>query len=327
MTRRTADLSRRRFLALSGLGGTCLLVGRPGPVFGESQSLVAEEPWACIVELGASVWAVASTPTKSSNWTTGCNGGIVAGSERVLTVEGFLRPEGASWVDRIAEELSGRRPTDVLVTHYHGDHASGLEGYAERGDPPRIWMTETTRELIRQDDSSREGGVSEVRLRMLADASIVPSEGVTEVDLGGRTVQLHPRSGHTRSDVTVEVEEPSVVFFGDLLWNGFFPNYRDTIPTPFAASVRATRRARQTQYVPGHGALADDHAVGLLLTLIDSIEEAARSAFEQGIPAADAAAEFQLPAAVSDWVLFNPRYFEVAIGAWHKELGETESGA
>ncbi len=118
----------------------------------------------------------------------------------------------------------------------------------------------------------------------------------------------------------MELVEPSIVFFGDLLWNGLFPNYRDTTPTPFTASIRATQRERQTHYVPGHGTLADDQAVDRLLTLVDAIEEAARNALEKGVSPAEAAAAFALPDIVSDWVLFNPRYFEVAIGKWHTEL-------
>jgi glyoxylase-like metal-dependent hydrolase (beta-lactamase superfamily II) len=314
-------LSRRRLLALTGACGAGLLFDR-ARLFAFETELVAEEPWAGIAKLAPNVWAVASTPVKSSDWTTGCNGGIVAGSDRVLAVESFLRPEGARWVARIARELTGRRPTDVLITHFHGDHSNGLQGYAEGGERPRVWMTLKTRALIREADGAREDGVDEARREMLEESSIVSPEGVTEIDLGGRAVELHPRRGHTPSDVTVELAEPSVVFFGDLLWNGFFPNYRDTIPTPFAESIRATRRDRDTIYVPGHGALADHRAVDLCLTLVESVEAAARDAFERGVSAGDAAKEFRLPEVVSDWILFNERYFEVAITSWYKELGK-----
>ena len=34
-----------------------------------------------------------------------------------------------------------------------------------------------------------------------------------------------------------------------------------------------------------------------------------------------AVAEFQLPNHVADWVLFNPKYFEVAFNIWYTELG------
>jgi glyoxylase-like metal-dependent hydrolase (beta-lactamase superfamily II) len=316
----TSDLSRRRFLTWVGALGATTLID-PGRLSAAEPSLVIEEPWAGVAELGENVWAIASTPMRSSDWRTGCNGGLVAGSERVLAIEGFLRPEGATWVADTAEQLAGRRPTDVLVTHYHGDHANGLEGYAEDGESPQVWMTETTREWIRKDDAGREEGPSDARLAMLEQAAILPVEDVTELDLGGQVVELHPRRGHTESDVSAELAEPSIVFGGDLFWNGFFPNYRDTIPSPFAASIRSARRERDTQYVTGHGALADDQAVERLLSLVDAVEEAARDAIAKGMSPTEAAAGFELPEAVADWVLFNPRYFEVAIGKWYEELG------
>ena len=41
-------------------------------------------------------------------------------------------------------------------------------------------------------------------------------------------------------DVTIELEDPSVVFYGDLLWNRMFPNYRDTMPTAFADRAKSS---------------------------------------------------------------------------------------
>lgn len=315
-----ADLTRRRFLTLAGVAGTGLLARPLRLTAASSLDLVAEEPWAGIVRLSDGVWAVASTPMRSSDWTTGCNGGLVAGSERVLAIESFGSVDGAGWLRSQAVKLAGRPPSDVLVTHYHGDHANGLAGYAEGDDAPRLWMTAATRDLVVESDAQRDAPEDPVRAALLAGATLLDPDGSTDLDLGGRTVRLEPRSGHTASDVTVELEEPSVVFFGDLLWNGFFPNYRDTLPTAFAASIRAARRPGQTIYVPGHGAIADERAVDLCLTLVDAVEQAARSAFEDGVAAADAAEQFRLPDAVADWILFNERYFEVAIGAWHKEL-------
>ena len=49
--------------------------------------------------------------------------------------------------------------------------------------------------------------------------------------------------------------------------------------------------------------------------------EAEKLAHKRGVPYAEGAAEFELPPAVSDWMLFNPKYFEVAFKAWYEELG------
>ena len=317
---RIPDLSRRRFLALTGAGAAGLMIDPARLLAVSDFTLDAKSAFAGMARLGDGIWAVASTPLESSDWTTGSNGGLIAGTDRVVAVEGFLQPQGASWVSDQALELAGRRPTDVVVTHFHGDHVNGLSGYAASGEAPRIWMTEATQHLIRHTDEER-GSDDSVRTQMVESAKILDAKKPTTLDLGGKAISIHPRRGHTSSDVSVEIDEPSIVFFGDLLWNGFFPNYVNTIPSPFAASVRAGRRDRDTVYVPGHGALADGEAVDRMLELIDAVEEVARLSFEKGVSPEEAAKGFAMPASVEGWVMFNPSYPERAIGAWHKELG------
>ncbi len=316
------NLSRREFLALaSACSAQAVLMSVAGPARAAGFEVVTSESWGHIEKLGDGIWAVVSTPLEQNDWTTLCNGGIISGRDRVLVVESFARAEGARWVAEQAQELAGRPPTDVVITHYHGDHANGLQGYDSQQRRPAIRATAKTLELIREADSRRDQEEDPVRRDMLDSVEHLDPQESTELDLGGRRVILHPRAGHTTSDVTIELDEPCVVFFGVLLWNGLFPNYRDTIPSTLSRSIRSALRDRDTVYVPGHGTLPQQAAIEHYLELIDDIEAAARQAYEKGIPAAEAAKGYRLPESVNDWVLFNDRYFEVAIGAWHKELG------
>ncbi|MGH7504921.1 MAG: MBL fold metallo-hydrolase, partial [Longimicrobiales bacterium] len=244
----------------------------------------------------------------------------IQGRSAVAVVESFARPEGAAWLAQRARELTGRWPDIAILTHYHGDHTAGIEGYAGDNVETRIHVTEPTRERILSGDARRETPPPAMRATLLGGASILPVTGRHEIDLGGRTVRVIPHDGHTASDVTVELDEPAVVWCGDLVWNRMVPNYVDAIPSHLSRSVRALRRTGAL-YVPGHGPLADDAALDLYLALIDDIEAAGRRAFESGTPAAAAAAAYTPPAAVAQWTLFSPRYFEVAIGAWLRELG------
>jgi glyoxylase-like metal-dependent hydrolase (beta-lactamase superfamily II) len=314
-------LSRREVLQAGSSAAVGLAaVFRPSLLLAsDSPRVLDRQAWGYLQELSEDVWAVVSTPLTGDDWTTGCNGGLVVGQNRVLAIESFVKPEGARWLAEQAQKISGRRPTDVLITHFHGDHANGLEGYSS-ADSPTLWTTRTTLGLIRDEDSLRENPPSDERLQMLENASLLEDQSPTQIDLGGRTVTLHPRRGHTPSDVTVEMDEPSVVFAGDLVWNGLFPNYRDTAASAFTRSIRALRREEKTTYVSGHGALSSGADVDTLLTLVESVEKAARKGHEGGVPLEEAAAEFQLPSSVSDWVLFNPKYFEVAFKAWYQEL-------
>ena len=150
---------------------------------------------------------------------------------------------------------------------------------------------------------------------MIADAG----EPVN-LDLGGRTVSIAARVGHTPSDLTVRVEDPRVVFCGDLVWNGMFPNYVDAIPTRLRAACAELLSDVGAVYVPGHGSLADHAEIQRFLDLIDDVGEAARGAFERGTSAAEGAADYEVPGGLGEWFMFSPRYYEVAFEAWHREL-------
>ncbi len=327
------NVSRRDFLAWSGVCGAHLmwmsaaasLTGRPLFADETGEKVVAKEPWGRVEELHDGIWAIVSTPLEKKDWTTLANGGIIAGKERVLVVESFARTEGASWAARQARELTGRWPTDVVITHYHGDHANGVAGFRQEGrETPRIWTTAATRELLPQGGRNDGRADAAARAEIYEAAGLLDGSESTEIDLGGRKVHLHPRAGHTASDVTIEVEDPSVVFYGDLLWNRMFPNYRDTTPTVFASSIRAAMRERETVYVPGHGSLADEQDIERLLSVLSEIEAVARESFSREITASQAATGFRLPESLGEWTMFSDNYFEVAISAWHRELAKEQ---
>ncbi len=323
------DCTRRDFLAWSGscaahLTWMSALAGGSRLFADEATgNVVATEPWGRIEKLHDGVWAIVSTPLDARDFTTVCNGGIIAGSEGVLLVESFASAKGARWVAQQARELTGRRPTDVVITHYHGDHANGVTGLQD-GEAPKIWLTPTTHELLTPSGRNEGRGDEGSRASLIAGASKLDEASSTTIDLGGRKVHLHPRAGHTASDVTIELEDPSVVFYGDLLWNRMFPNYRDTTPTAFADSIRAAMRERETVYVPGHGPLAGADDVERLLAVLGEVEAAARESWKQEVSAVEAGSNFRLSESLGEWTLFSDSYFEVAISAWHRELAKAE---
>lgn len=298
--------------ALPGLMSP-LLAGRT-----PDNRVVGQEPWGTLSQIADGVWALVSAPLEDRK--TLCNGGLIAGSQGVLVVEGFGTTDGAGWMAERAAELAGHRPTHVVITHYHGDHVNGVAGYFSGEDGPRIHLTRATRDRVLETDRARTSGPDPDRARLLSRADLLDPDTETKIDLGGRTVRVVPRAGHTTSDVTVEVQEADVVFCGDLVWNTMFPNYVDAIPSSLSRSVRSLIREGSTVYVPGHGTLADGEAMARFVRLIDTVEEAARKAFERGVPAEEAAKSFKLPDALGEWFLFSDTYYARALGAWEREL-------
>jgi glyoxylase-like metal-dependent hydrolase (beta-lactamase superfamily II) len=277
--------------------------------------VVAETRFARIERIAKDVWAVVSTPFGEGGpyLETVANGGVVAGRDGVLVIEGFYREAGAAWLAGRVRELTGREPTHVVVTHHHADHVHGIGGLGsgrpEGAGDLRMLTTPTTRELLVDAEQA-----------VLPDAGIPESGERRQIDLGGRVATLTVRKGHTPSDVTVELAEPRVVFCGDLVWNGMFPNYVDAIPSQLTRHCESLLDRRGTTFVPGHGELGDAEALAPYRALLLDIEAAARRAFEKGTPTAEAAGEYRLPQSLEHWTLFADDLFERAFHAWEREL-------
>ncbi len=316
------SISRREFLEQSGSCAAHLAlaaVAVPRVVreawarpLGE---VVAREPFGNLEKVADGIWALVSTPLGGDR-TTLSNGGIIAGRNGVLAIEGFNQPQGAQWLAGKARELTGRWPTHVALTHYHADHANGVAGYLSDNARPEVRATEKTRDLVVQKNQPADAA----RATALQQAILLSGTTASTLDLGGRVVRVVPRAGHTDSDISLELDDPDVVFCGDLFWNGMFPNFVDATPGLLAKSVRALRRSSNTTYVSGHGAVGRTADYDRYVAMLDEVEHAARAAHQQGLTPADAGAKFALPAALGEWTLFNKVFFERAFAAWYKEL-------
>ena len=276
--------------------------------------LVAREPFGALERISDGVWALISTPL-SGDRTTLSNGGIIAGRNAVLAIEGFNQPAGAAWLAGKARELTGRWPTHVALTHYHGDHSNGVAGYVTAADHPLVRATSATRTLVLEKNAA-----DAERAAALRDVTTIAADAPSTLDLGGRVVQFVPRAGHTASDVSIELDDPSIVFCGDLVWNAMVPNYVDATPTQLAKSVAALRRQRATTYVPGHGPVSREADFDRYVAMLGEIERGARAARAGGKTAAEAGAVFKLSAGIGEWALFGATFFERAFSAWYKEL-------
>ena len=250
-------MHRRKFLKTSASCGAHVLglamfapsLTRAAFAPQQDDNVVATEKWGRLERVHDGVWALISTPFgDEGDFTTVCNGGIIAGEKGVVAVESFMQTKGATWLAEQAKQLTGRWPTDVVSTHYHADHTAGHKGYFTEEHEPQIWLTEATRSAA--EASFGERGMEDNDSQ---NVSTIDAENGGTIDLGNREVRLVTRRGHTSSDVTIELVEPKVVWCGDLFFNRMFPNYGDAIPgklNEYSASIIETS---DVTYVPGHG--------------------------------------------------------------------------
>lgn len=193
--------------------------------------IVSQEPWGRLEQLGDGIWALISTPLNEHprSSLTVANGGIVAGRSGVVLIEGLVSEEGARWLASAARELTGRPPDHVVLTHYHGDHSNGLSALRTDGEA-MLHASATTLETLRRNaaESNRgdpTSGFEEDRLEL------VDERRPSSIDLGDRRLEVRPASGHTQSDLFIVLEDPAILWCGDLVWNGLVPNYMDAIPS------------------------------------------------------------------------------------------------
>lgn len=322
-------LDRRSFLAGTATAAALLGTRQSAHAHGAFGDVVFEEKFARLEKVGENIWAVVSKPVDENgqfNPQTLCNGGLVAGEDRVVAIDAFYTPAGAAWLSKLANEMLGRPITDVVLTHFHADHSAGAAGYQNGASGPDIIATETTRKLIYERYAAPARAVEGTPFSAPAFKPVLPNRILTneaetvQFDLGGRTLTLDPKKGHTPSDLAIHVDDEPVIFAGDLVWAGFFHNYVDAIPSHLGNSVRDLLKDPQKTIVTGHGYVAKAGDLSTYQSLLDLVEEKAKASHAAGLTAKEGSANFKVPESLGSWQLFGANYYETAFNAWYKEL-------
>jgi glyoxylase-like metal-dependent hydrolase (beta-lactamase superfamily II) len=197
------------------------------------------------------------------------NIGVIVGEEAVLVVDTAMGPANGGRVLAAAREKAQGKRLLLTITHFHPEHGFGAQVFRE----------EATIVYNRaQRDELHDKGAGYVELfRTFGPAVAAALEGVelvdphdvydgeTELNLGGRTVQLRTWGvAHTRADQVVFLPDERILFTGDLVEERIFPIYPYFPPED--ADVNGSRwievlsrleRLDPRVVVPGHGAVGD----------------------------------------------------------------------
>ncbi len=234
-----------------------------------ARPMIAADRDFILQQAGKGVW-VAIAPDSGR---AGGNAGFIVGEDSIAVVDTFEHEDAAR--DFLAEirKISALPIRFVINTHYHLDHVSGNDVFANAGAVVlahrnvRTWMqTENFRwwgDAIKPEDRAR------VLSLKLPDA--VYDEGI-DLFLGKRTVQVRFLRGHTGGDSIVRVPDAKITFCGDLLWTNHVPNLVDASTAPWIDTLnRLHDNYADFVFVPGHGEIASgpdvitfrDYLVGL----------------------------------------------------------------
>ncbi|WP_420642376.1 MBL fold metallo-hydrolase [Candidatus Leptofilum sp.] len=141
--------------------------------------------------------------------------GAVLTKEGVILIDTLYFPDETKAIKEFLEERQGLKIRYVINTHYHADHTQGSYLFPEA----QIVSHAMCRQLL---DSVGRSGLTEAQAQnqdleevRIILPEIVFKEGVLNLYLGGKTLQLHHMPGHSMDLTGVYVTNNQILFASD----------------------------------------------------------------------------------------------------------------
>lgn len=225
-------------------------------------------------------------------WINNC--GALAGPDRTVLIDTCGTERRTRRLIDTVHDRTEHRVSTLINTHHHGDHTHG--NYLL--DDAVIVAHDRCRELIVEHGITHYEGVFEVEewgeLRPRAP-ELTFSDAIT-LHVGDIRAELYYAgvAAHTTNDIVVWLPEQSVLFTGDLVFNG---------GTPFAVmgsiaggrqAMSFLRRFNATTIVPGHGEVCGPEHIDVVDSYFAFVERTAAEAHAAGLSPMEAAREAEL---------------------------------
>jgi glyoxylase-like metal-dependent hydrolase (beta-lactamase superfamily II) len=251
MSAQLPGISRRRFIASTGLAATAVCVV-PHRVFGGEESLVVAARKSGET---ANITVQALRRNVSALIGAGGNIAVLPGNDGKLIIDaGYLTARS-----KIAAALSSLSPDPIkhlINTHWHFDHTDGNEWMHSAG--ATITAHENTRKHL--STSTRVEGWNFTF--PASPAGAIPTEVFNAdktIHLNGVTIALkHYVPAHTDGDISAYFTEADVFHTGDTWWNGHYPFIDYSTGGSLDGMIKAAEAnlamvTDKTIVIPGHG--------------------------------------------------------------------------
>lgn len=231
------------------------------------------------------------------------NAGLVVGDGSSLLVDTLFDLKlTAEMLASMSRAVQAAPITTVVNTHANGDHCYGNQLVR---DAEIIASNATAREMIEVPPSmlaalnKAPGEIGELFRGFFGDFSfdgieLVPPtrtfDGRLDIEVGGRTIELiEVGPAHTAGDTIAYVADTKTVFTGDILFIGGAPIvWAGPLENWIAACDLISELDAET-VVPGHGPLTNKTGVAQVRDYLSYVLQQARTRFESGVDAFDAA--------------------------------------
>ena len=225
------------------------------------------------------------------------NEGFISNAGFVVTGEGVVVFDSLG-TPALAHKLVGKikRITDqpilkVIVSHYHADHMYGLQVFEEIGaeiSAPRgaqdYLQSEVSNERLEERRFSLDPWVNEDTRLLLPDKTISKSESFS---MGDITFTInYMGKAHSDGDLTMLVEPDSVLFSGDIIFEGRVPFVGSADTKNWLETLTRLETGGLSVLIPGHGPASTEpkKTISLTRTYLAYLREVMGAAVEEFVP-------------------------------------------
>jgi glyoxylase-like metal-dependent hydrolase (beta-lactamase superfamily II) len=252
------------------------------------------------------------------------NAGLIDLGNQTLIFDSFENPLAAEDLLKASIQMTGRKPSAVIISHFHADHWGGLQVFADcptyTTEAARQTMLGLVKEMIQDklDPSEMQKNLEESEARLAAESDLQKQRALKisiarqkydlqtlptlEPTIPDRTfdgkIIFHgiARSaelvatgrGHTISDCILRLPKDKIAFIGDI---GFFnsqPFMAYGFPREWVALLNEMTNWKVKTFIPGHGPVGDKSDLLLEMKYIRALENMVRKVIQRGGTVKDA---------------------------------------
>lgn len=183
----------------------------------------------------------------------GGNIGLFIGESEILMIDDQYAPLADRIKAKIAELSGGRTATQVINTHWHGDHTGGNENFG--ADGAMIFAHENVRTRM------AASGQGDQQTAAVALPVVTYSDDMQLYFLDEPILVSHVHTAHTDGDSFVFFPESNVIHMGDCFFHQRYPYIDPGSGGSLNGMISAVEAALMlvnddTQIIPGHGPMA-----------------------------------------------------------------------
>ncbi len=264
------------------------------------------------------------------------NSSIIIGDKGVAVIDTQVNQMMARRLLQAIRTITDKPILFAINTHYHWDHTNGNTVFHQAG--ATVVAREMTKDFMvnrspRQEDFLRSRGFT------LGDPPFLPQHTFThetELDLGNQPLHLvHLGKAETDDATAIRIPAEACIVSGDTVMTGSFPIFGQPVMNEglmanhdWINTIKELRTYDPEHVLPGHGPLAHDAEMDLLIKIETYFLTEVRKRVEQHMSLADLLTEMEanMPKWIRDIaeVWGTPRY--AILRVYRGLIDDTEPG-